>query len=159
MAGPDNGNLLLTDNATDSPQSVTLTGRGTAPAVTLSQTSLDFGTVPAGTTSAPQNVTLTNTGDAPLDLTSIDVDNADFQQNNNCPLDPSTLGPGLSCSITVTVMPASDAGESATISVTDNALDSPQPVTAVVNGGQGPVRPTRTESRTLPTPRQIPPKP
>ena len=52
------GTLSVTDNATGSPQKVTLTGTGTAaPTLTLSATSLAFPTTTHATTSAAQAVT------------------------------------------------------------------------------------------------------
>src|SRR5207245_2144033 len=48
--------LSVPDNAAGSPQTVTLSGTGTSPAVTLSPTSLAFGDQPLNTTSAIQTV-------------------------------------------------------------------------------------------------------
>src|SRR5207245_754000 len=53
----------ITDDAADSPQSVSLTGTGvTPPTATLSATSSPFGNQRVGTTSPAQTVTLTNSG-------------------------------------------------------------------------------------------------
>src|SRR5439155_1767379 len=65
------GTVTVTDNATGSPQKVSLTGSGVssgtpAPAVSLSPSSLSFGNQAVGTTSAVKYVTLTNTGNATL---------------------------------------------------------------------------------------------
>ena len=38
------------------------------PAISVSTISLDFGSVPVGTSSSPQYVTVTNTGDVPVDI-------------------------------------------------------------------------------------------
>jgi len=95
-----------------------------APAVTLSPASLTFGTHLVGTSSAPQPVTLTNTGNAPLDITSI-VASRNFYQQNNC---GSQVLPGASCTIEVTFKPRQIGQINGTITVTDNAPNSPQPV-------------------------------
>ena len=58
------------------PTVITLTGTGkaTAAKASLSTTSLDFGSNPAGQTSLPQSVTVTNTGASSMTLNSIVVD-------------------------------------------------------------------------------------
>jgi hypothetical protein len=148
VTGPDNGNLVLTDDADNSPQNVTLTGTGTAPAVTLSQTGVDFGTVPAGTTSSPQSVTLTNSGTAPLNILGIGTDNPDFNESDNC---PTSLAPSAQCTLTLIVTPSSDAGEGGNTIINDDASNNPQTVAMTVNGGTAPHPLVRTQPS--PTPR------
>jgi len=92
-AGTRTATFLATDNAVDSPQSISLSGTGTvttAPAVTLSASSLTFANQAVNTTSAAQGVTLTNTGTAALTISSVAA-SAPFAQTNTCPLSPSTL--------------------------------------------------------------------
>jgi hypothetical protein len=113
-----------------------------APFVSFSPGSLTFPPQTVGTTSAPQTVTLTNTGTEPLSITSImitGVNSADFAQNNNCPNSSATLAPNASCSIKVTFTPSTTAGESALVSVSDNAVGSPQTInlTGNTSGGTG----------------------
>ena len=79
--------VTLTDNATGSPQTVSLTGTGTAPVASLSPSSLTFASQAVGTTSAAQTVTLNNTGNAALTITSIALTGtnaSDFAQTNTC---------------------------------------------------------------------------
>ncbi len=84
--------LSIADNATGSPQKVTFSGTATAapaapataPAVTLSSTSLYFGNFTVGTKGGPENLTVTNSGNASLTVTSINLSGAnaaDFSQN------------------------------------------------------------------------------
>src|SRR5579871_2219114 len=68
--GTLNGSLTITDSATNSPQTITLTGTGGVP-VTLSPSSLTFAKLPVGETSAAQNITVTNQLNVGLSLTSI----------------------------------------------------------------------------------------
>src|ERR1700683_1538077 len=63
------------------------------PVVKLSPTSLNFGTVEAGTMSLPQVVTLTNTGDAALTITQLGAGRS-YQVFNDC---PATVNAGDSC--------------------------------------------------------------
>ena len=60
--GPLTAAITITDNASGSPQSIALSGTGLGPAVTLSATSLSFGSSAVGTATASQSVTLTNAG-------------------------------------------------------------------------------------------------
>src|SRR6266700_3943025 len=72
-AGALTASLSIADNATGSPQAVTLSGTGgaaTRPAVTLTPTSLTFASTTVGSTTAAQIVTVKNSGAAALTLTS-----------------------------------------------------------------------------------------
>ena len=94
------------------------------PLVTLSPTSLNFGTQLFGTTSGPQYVTLTNTGGVALDITSIAA-SANFSQTNNC---GSSVAAGASCTITVTFRPHTVGTITGTVIISDNASNSSQTV-------------------------------
>jgi subtilase family serine protease len=123
------GTLSVTDNATGSPQTVTLTGTGTAaPALTLSATTLAFPTTTHATTSAAQTVTLTNGTTTTINLTSITLAGtspADFVELNTC---GPTLAPAATCQVFVAFKPAAAAAYTATLSIADNAASSPQSV-------------------------------
>jgi len=103
------------------------------PSVSLSATSLSFGSIQTGTSSAPQTVTLTSNGGEALDVNSISLTGADpsqFTESDTCQV-PSVLQPTKFCSINITFTPsASGTGsQQATLSITDNAPGSPQSVT------------------------------
>jgi len=123
------GTISVTDNATGSPQKVTLTGTGTAaPSVKLSTTSIAFPTTLHGTTSAAQAVTITNGGTATLTLTSITLagtNPTDFEALNTC---GATLAPAANCVVYVAFKPATAAAFKATLSIADNGAGSPQSV-------------------------------
>jgi Abnormal spindle-like microcephaly-assoc'd, ASPM-SPD-2-Hydin len=97
------------------------------PVVTLSTTSLAFGSQTIGTTSSAQIVTLTNTGTSVLSIASIVLQGAvnDFTQTNNC---GSTVGAGASCTFTVNFSPDLAVTRTATIVITDNALPKQQKI-------------------------------
>src|SRR5260370_12505916 len=87
-----------------------------------------FGNQMVNTTSASQSVTLTNSGNAPLTITSVTLGGTnpgDFTPANQCPLSPSTLAAGASCTISATFTPAALGSRSATLSIADNASGSP----------------------------------
>lgn len=131
--GASIGALTVSDDAPGSPQAVALSGTGTAPAASLSPTSLTFGTVKVGTTSAPQTVTLTNTGTATLVVRGVAA-SGDFAAvaGAGC----ASLAPGAQCTITVTFTPTAAGARAGTLSVADDAPGSPQTV-ALSGSGKG----------------------
>ena len=122
--GTETGTLTVTDSGAASPQTVSLTGVGTQPAVKLSPASLTFATQVVFTTSSPQNVTLTNTGNGTLSITGISV-TGQFTQTNTC---GSSVAPEGSCTITVKFTPKSKGPLTGKVNVADNAPGSPQSV-------------------------------
>jgi hypothetical protein len=132
VTGTRSGTLTITDNATNSPQSVSLTGTGVAPAVTLSPTGLAFAAQLLNTVSAAKIITLTNTGTAPLTVTSIAA-SGDFAQTNTC---GTSVAAGGKCTITVTFKPTAIGARAGAISIVDNATGSPQKVSLTGTGTQ-----------------------
>src|SRR6204780_2977656 len=129
-SGTKSASLSLSDNAAGSPQTVSLTGTAVASAITLSAASLTFGAQPAGTASAAQNVTLSNSGTTSLGISGIILNGTnptDFIETNNC---PQSLGVSASSVITVKFVPSATGSSSrtASISISDNAPQSPQTV-------------------------------
>ncbi len=121
--------LTVSDDASGSPQTVSLTGSGiAAPIVTLSPATLSFGSQTLGTTSVSQAVTLSNTGNAALSINSVSIagtNSGDFAQTNNC---PGMLNAAAQCTVTVTFTPSVLTGETASLQFSDNAADSPESV-------------------------------
>jgi hypothetical protein len=122
--GPQTGALTLTDYASNSPQTVTLSGTGLAPVVNLSSTSLTFSAQTVSTKSAPQTITLTNTGNAALSSLKI-TRTGPFAQTNTC---GDSVAAGASCTISVTFSPLGAGSQSGTMTLTDNAGNSPQTI-------------------------------
>jgi hypothetical protein len=116
--GPFTGAFTITDNASGSPQSVTLTGTGTAPVAGAAPGSLTFSGQLVGTTSASQPVTLSNTGAAALTITNIAA-SANFGQTNTCA--GNTVLAGSSCTINVTFTPTATGVLAGTLTITDNS--------------------------------------
>jgi hypothetical protein len=131
--GSRTANVSVSDDATGSPHSLGLsgTGQGAAPGVSLSPSSLSFGTQNVGSTSAAQTSTLTNNGNAPLTIASVAVTGtnaADYAQTNNCPISPATLAPSASCTVSVTFTPGAGGSRTASVAITDDAAGSPQSI-------------------------------
>ena len=127
--GARHGTVVVTDNATTSPQSVTLTGTGATTTLVFAPTNLNFGTEALNTTSALKTVKLTNNTGAKLTISKIAV-SAGYSQTNSC---GTGGGVGGTCIIAVTFTPTTIGMVSGTLTITDNATGSPQtiPLTGV----------------------------
>jgi len=109
-------------------------GTGSGGIVSLSATSLNFGSQPFLVTSTTKTVTLTNIGSATLNIASLAIGGTnagDFTQNNNC---GSSVTAGGYCTIGVTFFPTSTETETAAVTITDDAGGSPQTVTLTGTG-------------------------
>src|SRR5208337_2470121 len=69
--GARTASVVFTDNAAGSPQSLSLIGTGTGPGVSLSATTLTFGSQLVGTSSPAQTVTLMNVGNGALNVSGV----------------------------------------------------------------------------------------
>jgi hypothetical protein len=129
-AGERLGTLSFTTNASVVPQVIPLSGLGGGPGARLSPTALTFTGQAVGSLSSAQTVTLHNTGNAALAIASIAV-SGDFAQTNTC---ASSVAAGGSCAISVTFTPTAGGSRSGTLTITDNAADSPQAVSLTGTG-------------------------
>lgn len=126
FTAPGGGSYLasvnIADNASSSPQIITLNGTGSAPLADFSPSpgSLSFATTVDGTTTAAQTLTFANSGTATDTVSSVAISGtnvADFGQTNNC----TSITAGSSCAINVTFTPSTTSSETATLTVTDNS--------------------------------------
>jgi len=128
-SGALTADIIITDNATGSTQSIALAGTGVAaPVVSLSTTKLTFGSVNVGAASGSTVVTLTNTGDATLSITGITVTGTNassFVFANTC---GTSVAAGANCTIHGHFGPLSPGLLTAAIIITDNAAGSPQSI-------------------------------
>src|SRR5271157_1898403 len=134
MLAAESASLMLTDNASNSPQTVPLTGAGVMPVV-LSPTSLAFGNLAEGETSASKTITLTNYLQVALTDISVSTTSTDYPQTNTC---GTSVAAGKTCKITVTFKPSIVGADDATLSIADSASNSPQPA-ALPGTGEVPV--------------------
>jgi hypothetical protein len=103
-------------------------GTQTAPLVSLSQTSLAFGPQEINTQSGAQFITLTNTGDDKLVIASL-LASGDFAiVNNNC---PTAMATSASCVFGVVFKPTAFGPRGGAVTITDNAVGSPQVVSLI----------------------------
>jgi hypothetical protein len=98
---------------------------GPSPNVGLSPASLNLGSQTDGTTGAAQTVTLTNTGNVNLNVSGVSITGtnaSDFAESNTC----NQVAPSATCTISVTFSPTIVGGETGSVSVADDAANSPQ---------------------------------
>jgi hypothetical protein len=106
--------------------SLTVTSSGGGAVVTLTPTSLAFGNIVLGATSTAKPVTVKNTGTATLNITSIAASGSGYAiSSNTC---GATLAVGKTCIVKVTFAPTALGLSSGSLTLTDNAANSPQTV-------------------------------
>jgi 6-phosphogluconolactonase (cycloisomerase 2 family) len=125
----------VTSDATGSPQTVTLTGNGSATSLILTPNPPVFPDTPVGHLSPQQTLTLTNIGhtDVQIGATSLGGPNAnlsDFQITTNTCVTPTPalLAPGANCAIGVTFNPQAAGPRTATLIIVSDGIGSPQKV-------------------------------
>ncbi len=123
-SGARNGAITIVDDTAGSPHFIQLTGSGLTGAVSLSSSSLTFGSQAAGTSSPAQTETLTNSGGATLNISRIEV-SGDFAETNNC---GTSLVSGGNCTISVTFSPTATGTRTGVLTITDDAAGSPHTV-------------------------------
>lgn len=126
--GALSANMVITDSAPGSPQTVAVSGTGVS-AVVLSPTGLSFPLQINGTSGTPQSITVTNNQTVALGITSIAItgtNNGSFSQVNTCGV---TVASAASCTITVTFTPNFTGSNSANLVITDDAPGGQQSAT------------------------------
>ena len=118
------GTLTFTDSATNSPQVVSLAGKGITP-VAPSTGSLSFGNVTVGTTSPAKTVTLVNSQNLTLTFMSITSSAGFGLASNTC---GASIAAGAKCTVGVTFSPTASGSIAGTLTFTDSAANSPQVV-------------------------------
>jgi hypothetical protein len=125
VGGPRTGAITITDSAPGSPHIIQLTGVGNMPTVLISPTSLSFGQVPLGNYSQLY-LTIQNTGWGNLLVSGYSA-SKDFSWD-----DPegacAYITQGGYCTLTVTFQPSATGTRNGTLTITDNATNSPQTV-------------------------------
>ncbi|HLI79236.1 MAG TPA: choice-of-anchor D domain-containing protein [Candidatus Binataceae bacterium] len=139
--------LLITSNAANGVQSVSLIGHGKQGTLSISPRTLSFplgivGALP----SASKPVTLTNRNSVQLTINSISSSNSDaFPITNGC---PNVLQPGASCTVSASFSAQRNGQNRGSIDVGDNA-GGPDRVLLVGSGRGGPTKvPTATATAT-----------
>jgi hypothetical protein len=102
--------------------------------VSLSASSLSFGSQPVAITNAPVAVFFTNSGSSALKINSLTITGGDaksFGQTSSC---GSSVAAGRICKIAILFTPAASGARSAALTITDNSPDSPQRIALAGTG-------------------------
>jgi phospholipase C len=114
------GNLVVSDSDPSSPQTVRLTGTGTA--ISVNPVKMNFGNQKVNTTSTTEYVTIKVTGVDAVNVGAITA-SANYAVTNTC---GSSIIGGGSCKIGVTFTPTQTGSLPGTITINDADLSSPQ---------------------------------
>jgi hypothetical protein len=141
------GTLTIYDNAIGGPQTISLSGQGTAAQASLSTGALTFTAPAVGDTSAPQKVTVTNDGTVPLQMgygTTSKTNpvvtgsySGDFTILDNSCAD-YTIAVGTTCTFEVEFTPSTSNEETGTLDIYGNTATNPQQITlqgTIASGG------------------------
>jgi len=117
--------LTINDSDSSSPQTVALSGTGSALKVPV--TSVNFGSRGVGKTGPAVPITLTNLGSSPISIGSINYTNSEFSfSSSTC----GTSIPGLSsCQIFSTFTPNAAGTQNGSFTVSDSDPSSPTTIT------------------------------
>jgi hypothetical protein len=145
------GTLIITSNANTGhdTQYVSLSGTGRIVAISISPSSIDFGQQLVGVTSTPQMVFISNTGSIDVDINTISLVGADFQQTNTC---PAKLAPIQGCTFNITFTPSSLGTRNGSLTIMHTAPGSPA-IISLFGTGLAPVASLSTTALTFTTQR------
>jgi 6-phosphogluconolactonase (cycloisomerase 2 family) len=136
--GLSTATFTISSDGFGSPQAVTLTGNGLAPALVVSA-STNFPDTPVGGTSPVQTVTFHNGGTAPEHTTGTTLTGAnpgDFRVVNNSCFPAPPLAPGSDCTVSLTFSPAAAVARNAFLTVTGDSSAA----TTLSGNGLGPAK-------------------
>ena len=126
QTGTRTGTLTIVDDASNSPQKVTLSGKGILAKPTFSPAALHFGQQPVEVSSAPMTDTLTNPNSLPLSVTSV-VPSGDYSVTNDTCSGTQVPASGT-CTFDVIFTPPQSGTRSGNVVVTDNATPATQTI-------------------------------
>jgi Protein of unknown function (DUF1573)/Abnormal spindle-like microcephaly-assoc'd, ASPM-SPD-2-Hydin len=122
QVGARTGNITITDNASNSPQTVPLSGTGTAQA-TLTPATATYPARAVGTTSPAKVFALSNKQSVALNSIVISTTGDFSVSTTTC---TASLAAKSTCKISVTFTPTATGTRTGTLKVADSASNSPQ---------------------------------
>jgi hypothetical protein len=128
--GAQAGKIGITSNASGSPLSIPMTGSGvtTNTRLSVSKTSVNFGTIAVGATTS-EKVLLTNTGNTSVEISSVGIAGTGFAATGGA---NATLTPNQSIDVAISFDPKAPGGVAGTLTISSNA-----PTLHVALAGQG----------------------
>ena len=121
-AGSATGSISFVGSATNSPTTISVTGNGVQPRISVIPASVSFGNVTVGVTNT-QTVTISNPGTANLSVTQASLTGTGFSYSGLAL--PLSVPPGGSSAFTVRFTPASASSLSGNLTLVNNTLNSP----------------------------------
>ena len=134
--GSASGTVTVTTDQLHSPMTISLTGTGAVPGLSITPTSVAFGSVLDGQTKS-QTFTLTNTGSASLTISQLSVSGTGYSLNGLTT--PNTIAAGATATFSALFAPTTVGSLPGTITVASNAPNSPLTVALTGTGGAGTV--------------------
>lgn len=134
VTGGSAGSATIITSYTLSGQSITTTVPVTVPppVMTVSPTSLSFGSENLGAGSSPQQLTVTNTGNGSLKMLGVAAA-GDFSETDNC-TSSSPLPVSGTCTIDVSFMPTGAGARTGSITITNGTISIPSTVSLTGTG-------------------------
>jgi hypothetical protein len=120
--GQQSGQVSLQVDVANAKPVVLVTGTAVNPSLTSTPGSLNFSSQTVSSTSAAQTITLTNTSSVAVTITSVTA-NGPFAVTSQC---GASLAAAASCSIAVTFTPTSVGQQTGSLTISDDAVGSPQ---------------------------------
>lgn len=130
-AGSVTGSISVVSTATNSPATISLSGTGVQPAISVVPSSVSFGSVITGVTNT-QTITVQNPGSATLSVTQASLSGTGYSLSGLTT--PLSIAPGSSASFNAGFDPASAGSFSGSLVLTSNAPSSP---TSIALSGTG----------------------
>jgi hypothetical protein len=121
-AGAATGTISVASTATNSPATISLSGTGIQPQISVIPSSVSFGNVTVGVTNT-QTLTIRNSGTATLNVAQASLAGTGFTSSGLAL--PLSLPPGSSSAFTIGFAPASASNFSGSITFISNTPNSP----------------------------------
>jgi hypothetical protein len=134
-AGSATGSLSFASSATNSPNTISLSGNGVQPQISVIPASIGFGNVTVGVTNT-QTLTISNPGTANLSVTQASLVGTGFGFSGLTV--PLSVPPGGTSAFSVSFTPASASSFSGNLTLVNNTLNSPL-VIALAGTGVSPI--------------------
>lgn len=131
-AGAATGSLTINASDAGSPHVVQLSANGVSPTKTLalSMSAVQFSDQTVGYSSNSQTLTVYNTGNSPVTFTTPTISGDYAITYNSC----STVSAGNVCYININFTPTASGTRTGTLTLNDDAIDTPQGVSLTGNG-------------------------
>ena len=131
------GSVVFTDNAGNSPQTLTLVGSAVASGSTLAANpgSVNFGNVVVGTSSSPQTITLTNSGTATITINQVSTTGSGFSASGLSA--GQTIAAGATANFSASFAPTVTGTASGSITITSTATNGTLSIALSGTGTQG----------------------